>query len=340
MQNGDRVVATHHGIYWLDIKRRGGLLSGMWALLPSANGADFQYVANSNQWSPNELLPGSDGNNAAIYDTGQGLSVLATGASDGSCTPGKGTFVINNSANCGIPNNGVSVSLSTTVMAYDHVYSFSGTLYQEGTHRNTIMTDSFGRSASMNFTLTYHFRDYTDPNYDYTPSDGPENQRVRVEIALKPTSAIHLGTLVVPGNSDKGVIPYPFRKVNYSNTRRQAFGCNGGTFQPGTTATLCEGAPHSSNWITQPNSLPATMAQGDFVTEQQSSVPGDTTGREMTYMLPYSSAYRLPERIDQIWNSGLGVSSLDADYFNNEDVLVGAGGSINLGFDIQTVPHP
>src|SRR4051794_39894721 len=35
MQSGDRVVVTHYGIYWLDVSRRGGLLSGMWALKPS-----------------------------------------------------------------------------------------------------------------------------------------------------------------------------------------------------------------------------------------------------------------------------------------------------------------
>src|SRR5437016_5340765 len=73
MQSGDRVVVTHYGVYWLDVIRRGGLLSGMWALQPSSStGADFQYVANAFQWSPNEFLPGADGNNARIYDSGQG----------------------------------------------------------------------------------------------------------------------------------------------------------------------------------------------------------------------------------------------------------------------------
>jgi hypothetical protein len=43
MQSDDRVIVTHYGIYWLDVKRRGGLLSGMWALKPSSStGADFQ----------------------------------------------------------------------------------------------------------------------------------------------------------------------------------------------------------------------------------------------------------------------------------------------------------
>ena len=67
---------------------------------------------------------------------------------------------------------------------------------------------------------------------------------------------------------------------------------------------------------------------------------GSVTDREMTYLLPYSSAYRLPERIDHIWNAGLGVSSMDVDYFNNEDVYIPTGGSLTLGFDIQMQPHP
>ena len=37
MQSDDRVVVTHYGIYWLDVQRRGGLLSGMWALRPDSS---------------------------------------------------------------------------------------------------------------------------------------------------------------------------------------------------------------------------------------------------------------------------------------------------------------
>ncbi|MCW3045705.1 MAG: hypothetical protein JWL57_3863 [Actinobacteria bacterium] len=341
MQSGDRVVVTHYGIYWLDIVRRGGLLSGMWALVPSiSTGADFQYVANANQWSPNEFLPGADGSNARIYDTGQGVNVLGTGGNDGSCIKGKGTFIIKNSFNCGIANSHAHVSFSSSVAGYEHLYTLSGTLYQEGTRHNTQMTDSYGNTANIDFTLTYRLRDYTDPNYDYGACCGPEAERVRVEVTLKPSRAIHLGTLVVAGNSDPGTIPYPYRKVNYSNTLRHGYGCNGGDFPPGTTATLCEGAPNATNWISEGNSLPQTLSQGNFVTEQQSSVTGSVTDREITYLLPYSSAYRLPERIDHIWNAGLGVSSMDVDYFNNEEAFVPNGGSLTLGFDLQMQPHP
>jgi hypothetical protein len=342
MQSDDRVIVTHYGIYWLDVKRRGGLLSGMWALKPSSStGADFQYVANASQWSPNEFLPGADGSNARIYDTGQGVNVLGTGGSDGSCVPGKGTFIIRNSNNCGIANSPALLTLNvTSTSGYDHLYTFGGALYQEGTQNNMLMTDSYGNTATILFTLTYRFRDSSDPNYDYGSCCGPEAQRARVEVTLVPSSSIHIGTLVVAGNSDNGSAPYPYRKFNYSNTLRHGYGCIGGNFPSGTTAKLCEGAPNATNWISERYSLPQTLTEGNFMAEQQSSVTGSVTDREMTYLLPYSSAYRLPERIDHIWNAGLGVSSMDVDYFNNEDVYVPTGGSLSLGFDIQMQPHP
>ena len=109
---------------------------------------------------------------------------------------------------------------------------------------------------------------------------------------------------------------------------------------PGVTARLCEGPQSATNLISEAQSLPQTLAQGSFMTEQQSSVTGSVTDREMTYLLPAVPAYRLPERIDHIWNAGLGVSSMDVDYFNDEDVYVPTGGSLSLGFDIQLQPHP
>jgi hypothetical protein len=342
MQNGDRVVVTRYGIYWLDVQRRGGLLSGMWALRPdSSTGADFQYVANAFEWSPNVLLPGADGSNARVYDAGQGLNVIGTGGSDGSCVAGKGTFIIRNSNNCGVANSPALLTLNvTSVSGYDHVYSFAGALYQEGTKNDMFLKDSYGNTAIVLFVLTYRFHDHSDPNEDYGACCGPEAQRVRMEVTLLPSSAIHLGTVVVAGNSDTGVAAYPFRTFNYSNTLRHAYGCNGGDFPPGTTARLCEGPGNATNWISEGLSLPQTLSPGDFMTEQQSSVTGSVTDREMTYLLPPSPAYRLPERIDHIWNGELGVSSMDVDYFNNEDVFIPAGGWLNLGIDLQMQPHP
>jgi hypothetical protein len=342
MQSGDRVVVTHYGIYWLDVQQRGGLLSGMWGLQPSSStGADFQYVANAFQWSPNEFLPGAEGSNARIYDAGQGINVIGTGGSDGSCVPGKGTFIIRNSNNCGIANSPALLTLNViSVSGYDHLYTFAGALYQEGTKNDILMTDSYGNTAVILFVLTYRFRDRSDPNEDYGPCCGPEAQRVRMELTLLPSSGIHLSTVVAAGNSDNGLAPYPYRAFDYSNTLRHGYGCNGGDFPSGVTEKLCEGAPNSTNLISEGHSLPQTLAQGDFMAEQQSPANGSLTDREMTYLLPYASTYRLPERIDHIWNAGLGVSSMDVDYFNNEDVYVPIGGSLSLGFDIQMEPHP
>jgi len=190
------------------------------------------------------------------------------------------------------------------------------------------------------FILTYRFRDRSDPNEDYGPCCGPEAQRVRMELTLLPSNGIHLSAVVAAGNSDNGLAPYPYRAFNYSNTLRHVYGCNGGDLPSGVTAKFCEGAPNSTNLISQGHSLPQTLAQGDFMAEQQSPANGSLTDREMTYLLPYASSYRLPERIDHIWNAGLGVSSMDVDYFNNEDVYVPIGGSLSLGFDIQMQPHP
>src|SRR5712671_4955267 len=237
MESDDRVVVTHYGIYWLDVSRRGGLLSGMWALKPAGStGADFQYVANTLQWSPNECLPGAEGSNARIYDAGQGVNVLGTGGSDGSCVPGKGTFIIRNSNNCGVADRPAILTLNTTsVSGYDHLYTFAGALYQEGTQNDMLMTDSSGNTSIVLFVLTYRFRDRSDPNDDYGPCCGPEAQRVRVEVTLLPSSGIHLGTVVVAGNSDNGAAPYPYRAFNSSNIARHGYGCNGGDFPPGVT---------------------------------------------------------------------------------------------------------
>src|SRR2546421_2378300 len=137
----------------------------MWALQPSSStGADYQHVANAVQWSPNESLPGSDGSNARSYDAGQGVNVIAAGGSDGSCVPGRGTFIIRNSNNCGIADSPAILTLNTTsVSGYDHLYTFAGALYQEGTQNDMLMTDSYGNTAIILFVLTYRVRTAATP---------------------------------------------------------------------------------------------------------------------------------------------------------------------------------
>ncbi len=346
MENGDRVVITQYGIYWLDIVRRGGLLSGVWPIVSTANGPNFQYMPSGNEWEPNSLLPGATANNSAIYDLGQGLNVLATGGVDGSCTAGVGTFVIGNSDNCGMAEGPLTSSFTTSTSGADHLYTFSGTLYQEGTAHDTVMVDAAGDQAQMNFSLTYDFHDYTDTATDYGTGNGPADQRVLTHLTLTPTAPIDLSTLVVAGTSDQGGASYPYRAYDYSNVGRTYYypssstPCGPTTLAADTVGAVCEGSPAPNQWISEPNTLPTTLSEGDFVTEKQTSTVGDTTDRELTVMLPLTSAYRLPERIDHIWNEGLDVSSLDVDYFNGENVSVAAGASLDLGFDMQTVPHP
>ena len=60
METGDKVVVTQYGVYWLDIERRGGLLSGAWPIVSTPTGPKFQYMPFGNEWEPNELLPGSN----------------------------------------------------------------------------------------------------------------------------------------------------------------------------------------------------------------------------------------------------------------------------------------
>jgi hypothetical protein len=345
METGDKVVVTQYGMYWLDIERRGGLLSGAWPIVPTATGPKFQYMPYGNEWEPNELLPGSDPSNASVYATGQGLNVLAVGGVDGSCTPGQGTFVIENSDVCGYVNNGVKVNMTSGIdSAGEHTYSFAGTLYQEGTNDDQVITDSSGQSATLQFTLTYYFRSYTDTSDDYpNRALGPANRRARTTFTITPSANINLGTVVIADNSDDGAITYPYRHYNYSNTNRYIYeppdnGCRNLSLPAGNVGLLCEGSSYESNFITQPNKLPNTLVGGDFVTEEQSRTAGNTTDREMTAIIPMASPYRLPERIDQLWNQGLDVTSLDVDYFNDESVSVPAGSSLNLGYDLQTVP--
>ena len=215
-------MVTQYGVYWLDIERRGGLLSGAWPIVSTPTGPKFQYMPYGDEWEPNELLPGSDPSNASVYATGQGLNVLAVGGVDGSCTPGQGTFVIENSDVCGYVNNGVKVNMTTGIdRAGEHTYSFTGTLYQEGTNDAQVITDSSGQSATLQFTLTYYFRTYTDTSDDYpNRAFGPADRRVRTTFTVAPSANINLGTVVIADNSDDGAITYPYRHYNYSNTNR------------------------------------------------------------------------------------------------------------------------
>jgi hypothetical protein len=354
METGDRIVVTDYGIYWLDLMRRGGLLSGIWPITATSTGVKFEYTPSGDEWEPNELLPGSDpgGQSSAdnLYAGGQQLNVIAYGTdnADGSCTPGYGTFVMNDSDNCGVADTGVSVSLSVATLSGGvHAYSVSGTLYQEGTNHDQTMIDGSGQQAQIGFLLTYDFGDTTDTTTDYGSGGGAGNQRVRTELTLTPSGPIDLGTLVVADTSDWGSATYPLRQYNYSNTARTVYApggmpCISGTaLAPFAVGNICEAGTYASNWISQPNSISSGthLSGGDFVTEMQTSSSGSITDRELTALVPETGSYQFPERIDHIWNAGLQVSSMDVDYFNDESFPVASGGALNLGYDLQTVPY-
>lgn len=345
MENGDRVVVTEYGIYWLDIIRRGGLLSGIWPLVDTANGPTFQYLPSGDEWEPNSLLPGAAGVSTAVYDAGQSVLVLPTGGADASCTPGRGTFVIGNSDNCGIADGPATTSMSSSSSGDDHYYTFSGTLYQEGTAHDTVMVDAAGEQAQIRYTLTYDFRGYADTAQDYGTGNGPADERVLTSVALTPSANIDLGTLVISNDSDQGGAPYPYRAFDYSNVGRNYYypsttsPCGPNPVSANAVGAICEGSSATSQWISEPNSLPQTLAQGDFVTEKQTATVADTTDRELTVVFPLNSSYTLPERVDHLWNQSLDVSSMGVDYFNNESLAVTAGTSLDLAFDIQSVPY-
>lgn len=368
METGDRVVVTDYGIYWLDLMRRGGQLSGIWPISSTSGSTapNFSYMPIGQEWEPNELLPGSDPGGQSttnnVYASGQELLVIGYGTSnaDGSCNAGYGTFVMSASDVCGVAASGVAVTLSTANLSGGvHAYTVSGTLYQEGTNHDQVMRDTAGHSATISYTLTYDFGDTTDTTPNYGSSGGPANERVRTEITITPSSNIDLGTLVVSDTSDWGASGsvYPYREWDYSNTIRWVWApqdlpgtttpyvpCAGGltggsTVAAGAAVAVCEGSPYPDNWLSQNNNLSKPLPGGSFVTEMQSSAPGSTTDRELTALVPESTSYLMPENIEHIWNSGLQVSALDMAYFVGESFPVAGDKSVNLGYDLQTVPY-
>jgi hypothetical protein len=344
MNTGDQVVVTNAAIYWLDVVDRGGLVSGAWPLANGANGPVFasQPLSTAPSWSPNAYLPASNADLTNPFDGGQTINVLPYGGHDASCEIGKGTWMIGNTANCGVPKPPVRVSITKVVSGSAHTYRVAGTMYQAGTDNRT-MIDHQGKQAEVRFTLAYTFRDATNTVLDYGKHAGNQQRRFRTEVTLEPTAPITLGTLVIAGNSDdvRRGPSVPVRKFNFSNTTRahwQPAECGPGyNVAANAVGALCE-RPGQVNWFQQNNLLPATLKAGDWVTQRQANSTKFGTDRATTLLVPNVSGYRLPERIDHIWNGGLGVTAFDVDYFNNEPVPVAAGQRLTLGFDTQFEP--
>jgi len=97
MQSDDRVIVTHYGTTARREKRRGACSSGECGLEAEQQHRRRLSVRRETLLSGhrNGVPAGAEGSNARIYDAGQrGETVLGTGGIDGSCVPGKGTFII------------------------------------------------------------------------------------------------------------------------------------------------------------------------------------------------------------------------------------------------------
>ena len=333
MSNGDRVVVTPSGLYWLDRADRGGLLSGMWALKKTGGTFDFADYPKKG-WSPNYLLPGSDGNaTARPFDTGQYVSVIPKGGADGSCTPGVGKFVVGSSNLCGkeLP------AQTSGFAASGGLYTLTGSLYQAGTG-DTTMRDSLGNESTVDFALTYRFT----------------SAAVTTGLVLTPATDINLATVVVGGVTDYATSPYAPKSYSVSNKNRvhltdpetqAATGC-GPTREVAafSLAKLCTGNANGTNFvITNTNSYGGSvvtngpLAVNDYVTARQK---GDATSaqRQLTYRVVGDSV--IPQSIDHVWNKSVGVVALDADFVNDGLVAASKESPFKGAFEITMAGVP
>lgn len=326
MSNGDRVVVTDGGLYWLDIKDRGGLLSGMWKLNSSGEFADFPRAG----WSPNYFAPGSDGNaNTRPYDNGQYVSVIPTGGVDGNCDlakAGTGKFVISNSNLCGRKLGPASTAQPSVV---DSAYTFSGTLYEAGTGAK-VMKDGEGNSSTVGYALIYRFT----------------GTSVQTELVLTPASTMNLTTVVVGGVSDYATSTVA-KKVSISNRERVHFTDNAPSCGPSrnvlvdTPELLCTTGLDGTNFVIRNTDdyesiqlkTNVPLVPGDYVTARQ-SLDGGVEQRRMTYTVPTVDGAIVPQSIDHVWNKDVRVIALDADFVNSKFVPTSSTAPFKGAFDI------
>ena len=203
--DGDDIVITDAGLYWLSLHCRGGFLTGMWPLrnLGSAQRPDFEFanVANSSGWAPNELLPGSEGDQVEPAEDcpsspsvipsvgGEYFLAVPLGGQDAAATCGQGTFAAGPGS-----NDWPVVGMDDVVSGHTHSFSFSGTAGQEfvgdtstcgaAGSPNFVMKDCTGNEVRLRYTMTYTFWDAgtTATNYDGTS----DTERVTSRLRLTP----------------------------------------------------------------------------------------------------------------------------------------------------------
>ena len=203
--DGDDIVITDDGLYWLSLHCRGGFLTGMWPLhnVGSEQRPDFTFSnsANASDWAPNELLPGSEGvplepgqdcpSSPTIVPAVGGEYFLAVplGGQDASTTCGRGTFAAGPGT-----NDWPVAGTDDVVHGHRHSFIFSGTAGQEfvgdtsacgaAGSPNFALEDCTGNVVHLVYTMTYSFWDAgtTATNYNGTSNQ----ERVTSHLQITP----------------------------------------------------------------------------------------------------------------------------------------------------------
>lgn len=201
--NGDDIVITDDGLYWLSRHCRGGFLTGMWPLRNAGSerhpAFTFSNIANASEWAPNELLPGSEGDqfipgqdcpsSPTIVPAVGGEYFLAVplGGQDASTTCGQGTFAAGPGS-----NDWPVVGIEDSVRGHEHSFSFSGTAGQEFVgdtsacgavgSPNFALEDCTGNIVHLNYTMTYSFWDAGATATGYNGTSNQERVTSRLQI--------------------------------------------------------------------------------------------------------------------------------------------------------------
>ncbi len=255
--NGDEVIITEDGLYWLSLHCRAGFLTGMWPLTHHTSGGhtDFAFsnVANTSGWAPNELLPGSEGDpqvpgqdcpsSPTIVPAVGGTYFLAVplGGVDASTTCGHGTFAAGPGS-----NDWPVIGADEVVHGHTHSFSFSGTAGQEFVgdtsgcgavgSPNFALGDCAGNVVHLLYTVTYTFWDAGAQTTDFDGS--PDTERVSERLRLTPVDYSKGATYACQGDP---VVGRPGINLAYLNTPMDTqYYCPPGS----NTATAC--APASA----------------------------------------------------------------------------------------------
>ena len=323
MHHGDLVVATRYALYWIDSTTRGGLIAGEWPLRPARSRPAFSFVTGRG-WAPNLLLPGSDGTNVSGEegDAGLGVRLLASGGTDASVTPGRGTF----------DPIGPALLVRFERSGNEYSFTYSGELTQEynGTHT---VRDAEGDTAIVDYRLTYSFFGSQDSRLVRVAlprSHLMSQQRINlVGVTLTPEQTagpclsgsahcIHLEVFDV--GDDLQYVPstqdVTDRYVMSTAKTLQSYGstCPGtGEISARQFAALCMTVvPGAITYIQGGTSLPVALSPGD-----EALFCSAKCVRSIAYIHEPDSL--MPARDSFVYNRVLNVVAAETQYFNVTD---------------------